>query len=106
MRFILLEQYSLSLNSFSGLPTRVLHGFNGTCFSHARYKNTCTYDNINPEIANWPFPVSGTDMKRIYTYALERWGLLVKIFDKSTPSPTTFNLIPTPLICICLHQSK
>lgn len=92
MRFILLEQYSLSLNSFSGLPTRVLHGFNGTCFSHARYKNTCTYDNINPEIANWHFPVSGTDMKRIYTYALERWGLLVKIFDKSTPLPPPLSI--------------
>lgn len=92
MRFILLEQYSLSLNSFSGLPTRVLHGFNGTCFSHVRYKNTCTYDNINPEIANWPFPVSGTDMKRIYTYALERWGLLVKIFDKSTPLPPPLSI--------------
>lgn len=92
MRFILLEQYSLSLNSFSGLPTRVLHGFNGTCFSHDRYKNTCTYDNINPEIANWPFPVSGTDMKRIYTYALERWGLLVKIFDKSTPLPPPLSI--------------
>lgn len=66
-----------------------LPGFYMDSMEHA-FLMTGTYDNINPEIANWPFPVSGTDMKRIYTYALERWGLLVKIFDKSTPSPHHF----------------